>query len=240
MACAKRGKTVRLFDLLDVPQKKRLSAINIKMQRIIADCEDKYIDFYTHPSKKFTIVPRVLSIRNAVFSIRISYAENDRNVIAGIAGEWAIGNIVVDVLARYDTNSMKLLLRRTPKIKLTIDLKNELDSLTGTSVPIPLPSVSLTNIAVTGEFELIKGGLATVVVSGSIGKNRVHAIFQKPLKAGKFSGAFAADIGPVRLSNIIRKTTQVDISRVPFFGSLSIPSLGIVREPKNGTLEMST
>ena len=123
---------------------------------------------------------------------------------------------------------MKLLLRGAPKIKsTTINLKNELDSLTGTYVPIPLPSVSLTNIAVTGQFDLIKGGLATVVVSGSIGKNRVHAVFQKPLKAGKFSGAFAADFGPIRLSNIIRKTTQVDISRVPFFGSLSIPRLGV-------------
>ena len=123
---------------------------------------------------------------------------------------------------------MKLLLRGAPKIKsTTINFKNELDSLTGTYVPIPLPSVSLTNIAVTGQFNLIKGGLATVVVSGSIGKNRVHAVFQKPLKAGKFSGAFAADFGPVRLSNIIRKTTQVDISRVPFFGSLSIPRLGV-------------
>ena len=123
---------------------------------------------------------------------------------------------------------MKLLLRGAPKIKSTIiNLKNELDSLTGTYVPIPLPSVSLSNIAVTGQFDLIKGGLATVVVSGSIGKSRVHAVFQKPLKAGKFSGAFAADFGPIRLSNIIRKTTQVDISRVPFFGSLSIPRLGV-------------
>ena len=127
---------------------------------------------------------------------------------------------------------MKLLLRGAPKIKsTTINLKNELDSLTGTYVPIPLPSVSLSNIAVTGQFDLIKGGLATVVVSGSIGKNRVHAVFQKPLKAGKFSGAFAADFGPIRLSNIIRKTTQVDISRVPFFGSLSIPRLGGLYPP---------
>ena len=57
---------------------------------------------------------------------------------------------------------MKLLLRGAPKNKLTIDLKNELDSLTGTYVPIPLPSVSLTNIAVTGLFDLMKGGLAAV------------------------------------------------------------------------------
>ena len=204
-----------------------LSVVNVKLQKIISDCKAEHLDVYTAPSPKFTIVPSILSVTNAVFSIRISYGKDDRNVIAGLTGQWAIGNIVVDVLARYDTNSMKLLLRGAPKIKLTIDLKNELDSLTGTYVPIPLPSVSLTNIAVTGEFELIKGGLATVVVSGSIGKNRVHAIFQKPLKAGKFSGAFAADIGPIRLSNIIRKTTQVDISRVPFFGSLSIPRLGV-------------
>ena len=53
-------------------------------------------------------------------------------------------------------------------------------------------------------------------------------MFQKPLKAGSsLSGAFAADFGPIRLSNIIRKTTQVDISSVPFFGSLTIPRLGV-------------
>ena len=213
--------------MLDVPQKKRLSAINIRLQKIVSDCEAKYLNIYTAPSQKFTFVPGVFSVRSAVFSIRISYGKANRNVIAGVTGQWAIGNIVVDVLARYDINSMKLLLRGAPKIKLSINLKNELDSLTGTYVPIPLPSVSLSNIAVTGQFDLIKGGLATVVVSGSIGKNRVHAVFQKPLKAGKFSGAFAAEFGPIRLSNIIRKTTQVDISRVPFFGSLTIPRLGV-------------
>ena len=214
--------------MLGIPHKK-LSPINVRLQKIVSDCKAKYLDIYTAPSRRFTFVPGVFSVRSAVFSLRISYGKDDRNVIAGITGQWAIGNIVgVDVLARYDINSMKLLLRGAPKIKsTTINLKNELDSLTGTYVPIPLPYVSLTNIAVTGQFDLIKGGLATVVVSGSIGKNRVHAVFQKPLKAGKFSGAFAADFGPIRLSNIIRKTTQVDISRVPFFGSLSIPRLGV-------------
>ena len=222
-----QSDTIRLLDFLAIRHRKVLSPINIKLQKIVSDCKAKDLDIYTAPSRKFTFVPGVLSVRNAVLSIRISYGKENKNVIAGITGQWAIGNIVVHVLARYDTNSMKLLLRGAPKNKLTIDLKNELDSLTGTYVPIPLPSVSLTNIAVTGLFDLMKGGLATVVVSGSIGKNRVHAVFQKPLKAGKFSGAFAADFGPIRLSNIIRKTTQVDISRVPFFGSLTIPRLGV-------------
>ena len=108
-----------------------------------------------------------------------------------------------------------------------IDLQNELNSLTVTNLPIPLPSVSLTDIAVTGQFEVIKGGLATVVVSGSIGKNRVHAVFQKPLKAGKFSGAFTAEIESIKLSELIKKTQKVDISRVPFFGSLTIPKFGV-------------
>ena len=223
-----KGQTLRLLDLLDVPHNKLFSPINIRLQYIVSNCDAEYLDIYSAPSRKFTFIPGVFSVRNTVFSIRISYGKDDRNVIAGVTGQWAIGNIVVDVLARYDINSMKLLLRGASKIKsATINLMNELDSLTGTHVPIPLPSVSLTNIAVTGQIELIIGGLATVVISGSIGKNRVHAVFQKPLKAGKFSGAFAADIGPIRLSDVIRKTTQVDISRVPFFGSLTIPRLGV-------------
>ena len=171
-----KEQTLRLLDFLGIPHKKFLSPINIKLQKIVSNCEAKYLNIYSAPSRIFTFVPGIFSVRSAVFSLRISYGKDNRNVIAGVTGQWAIGNIVVDVLARYDINSMKLLLRGAPKIKsTTINLKNELDSLTGTYVPIPLPSVSLSNIAVTGQFDLIKGGLATVVVSGSIGKNRVHA-----------------------------------------------------------------
>ena len=237
----KRGQTLRLLDFLAIRHRKVLSPINIKLQKIVSDCKAKDLDIYTAPSRKFTFVPGVLSVRNAVLSIRISYGKENKNVIAGITGQWAIGNIVVHVLARYDTNSMKLLLRGAPKNKLTIDLKNELDSLTGTYVPIPLPSVSLTNIAVTGLFDLMKGGLATIVVSGSIGKNRVHAVFQKPLKAGKFSGAFAADFGPIRLSNIIRKTTQVvHFKSVPLFeGGLSYSKTCVTCSPLGYTRHLN-
>ena len=82
-------------------------------------------------------------------------------------------------------------------------------------------------MAVTGEIDLKIGGLATVVVSGSINNVRVHAIFQKLVKGGEFSGAFAADFGPISLSQLVKKTIKVDISSVPFFGRLMIPRLGV-------------
>ena len=174
--------------------------------------------------RKLSIIPGVFSVRNTVVSLRIN---SGKKVVAAVSGQWKLGRILVDVLARYSTENTRLLLKGAPRKGLTINLKNQLASLTGTSVPIPLPSVSLTNIAVTGQIDLMKGGLATIVVSGSIGRNRVHAVFQKPLKHGKFTGAFAANIGPIKFSYIIRKIVQVDISRVPFFGSLTIPRLGV-------------
>ena len=114
-----KGQTLKLLDLLGIPHKKFLSPINIKLQKIVSDCKAKYLDIYSAPSRKLSFVPGVFSIRNTVFSIRISYGKDNRNVIAGVTGQWAIGNIVVDVLARYDINSMKLLLRGAPKIKST-------------------------------------------------------------------------------------------------------------------------
>ena len=199
----------------------------MRLQNITINCAAGNIDVHSFPMHKFSLVPGIFSIRNTVFSLRVKFGKAGKSALAAFSGNWEVGNLFLDVLARYDTKETTLLLRGAPKKGITINLKNELNSLTGTNVPIPLPSVSLTNIAVTGQIDLMKGGLATVVVSGSIGRNRVHAVFQKPLKYGKFTGAFAADIGPIKLSDLIRKTTEVDISRVPFFGSLTIPRLGV-------------
>ena len=215
--------SLTLLDLFSV-QKKSLSAINFKLQNITTNCSANMIDIHTSPIRRLAFVPGVFSIRNTVFSLRIKAS---KSILAAVTGQWVIGSIFLDVLAQYSTDNLQLLLRGASRKGLTIDLKNELDSLTGTTVPIPLPSVSLTNIAVTGQIDLMKGGVATIVVSGSIGKNRVHAVFQKPLKYGKFTGAFAADVGPIKLSYLIRKTTEVDISSVPFFGSLTFPRIGV-------------
>ena len=224
----KPGVKLQLLDFLQLRQTATLSPLNVPIQKIGMDCSSSkyHIDLYSVPLK-FRLVPNVITLRDAVFSLRLGHNKDGRIAIAGVTGQWAIGNIVADILARFDTNTRMVLLRGVSRKKLTIDLENELDSLTGSYVPIPLPSVSLSDISVTVQIDLIKGGLATVLVSGSIGKNRVHAIFQKPVKAGKFTGAFAAEFGPFKLSKLIKKAIEVDISSVPFFGSLTIPRLGV-------------
>ena len=74
----KRGQTLRLLDFLAIRHRKVLSPINIKLQKIVSDCKAKDLDIYTAPSRKFTFVPGVLSVRNAVLSIRISYGKLGR------------------------------------------------------------------------------------------------------------------------------------------------------------------
>ena len=228
-ASVRKGRSLKLLDLISVPKSIDLSAINVLLQNITYNRRANRLDIHSAPLNKMNIIPGVFTVSNVVASLRIPCNKGAyKNIIAAFSGHWIIGNIFLHTLARYDTEHMSLLLRGTTKRGKTVDLRNELNSLARTNLPIPLPSVQLGNIAVTGHFELIKGGMATVVVSGSIGSTRVHGVLQKPASSsGKFSGAFAADFGPLRLSNLIRKVTSVDISRVPFFGTLSIPRLGL-------------
>ena len=222
------GKTFRLFDLLNIPRGIDVSAVNFKLQNITYKCGTKELDIHTAPSNVLTLIPGVLKIRDGVVSLRMNFGSKrfQTNVVA-FTGECAIGSIAFNVRARYDTKEKLLLFKGSPSVKMPVDLKNEIDSLTGTLVPIPLSSKTLTNIEVVGSVQFVKGGLATIVATGSIGRIKVYAIFQKPLKAGKFTGAFAADIGPFKLANIIRKAAEVDISRIPFLGSLVIPKIGL-------------
>ena len=228
-ASVRTGRSLKLVDLINVPKSIDLSAINVPLQNITYSRRANRLDIHSAPLNRISIIPGVFTVRNVVASLRIPCNKGDyKNIIAAFSGHWIIGNIFLHTQARYDTEHMSLLLRGNTKPGKTIDLKNELNSLARTNLPIPLPSVRLGNIAVTGHIELIKGGMATVVVSGTIGSIRVHGILQKQISSsGIFSGAFAADFGPLRLSNLIRKVTSVDISRVPFLGTLSIPRLGV-------------
>ena len=225
------SQRVCLFDLkfLTVPQGIKLSSINFRLQNVTYNCDTKLLDVHTVPSSSFELIPGVFAISDGVVSLRMNLSKSkDSNAIIAFSGQWTLGSLKIDVLARYDNRDKILLLRGAPKQGFSVNLQKMINDLTGTFVPVPLPSFSLTNIAVTGEIELTEGGQVSVVVSGSIDKNRVHAIFQKPLTSGKFSGAFAADFGPFKLSDLVSKATEVDISDVPFFGKLSIPRLGVI------------
>ena len=77
-----------------------------------------HIDLYSVPLK-FRLVPNVITLRDAVFSLRLGHNKDGRIAIAGVTGQWAIGNIVVNILARYDTNTRMVLLDGCRKLYLS-------------------------------------------------------------------------------------------------------------------------
>ena len=172
------------------------------------------------------MIPDVLTMTSATVSLRINLRNG--KIITYVTGDLSIGDLRVSAITRYDNNEKVLLLRGSPKEKGNVDLQSLINSLSKTPVTIPLSSSSANKLSVLGEAQVIKGGLVTIVVSGYIGPNRVHSIFQKPTKSGKFSTAFAANLQtPHKLSSLLKKAGEADLSRLPIFGSVSYSRMGV-------------
>ena len=227
-AIVPEGQSLNLQDIFDIPKEIDITGINITVQKIINNCSASHLDIHSAQIQSFDVIPRVFSVKNTVVFLRINYGNDTNNVIA-VSGQWALGkgSLLIDVLARYDSKVSMLLLRGASKKGITVDLKKQLAGLTGTYIPIPFTSFSLTDITITGQIDLMKGGLTTVVVSGSIDKNKVYAVLQKPAGSSNFFAAFAAEIESVNFKEIVNTCAEIDISNIPFFGTLTIQKLGV-------------
>ena len=163
---------------------------------------------------------------SAIVSLRINLRNG--KIITYVTGDLSIGDLHVSAVTRYDNNAKVLLLRGSPKETGSVDFQSLINTLSKTPVTIPLASSSANKLSVLGEAQVIKGGLVTLVVSGYIGPNRVHSIFQKPTKSGKFSSAFAANLQTLqKLSSLLKKAGEADLSRLPIFGSVSYSRMGV-------------
>ena len=228
-AVVQSGSNVRLFDLINLRSESNvdISTVNFKLQNITYNCHTQLLDVHSISSDSLVVIPDVLTMKSAIVSLRINLRNGQ--IVTFVTGDLSIGSLEVNAVARYDNNAKVLMLRGTPEQAGNVNLQELINTLSKTPVTIPLPSTSANKLSVSGEAQLVKGGLVTVVVSGYIGATRVHSIFQKPIKSGKFSAAFAANLQTqYKLSSLLKKAGEVDLSQLPIFASLSFPGIGVM------------
>ncbi len=185
------------------------------------DCSSNELTVDTFPSKKMTIIPRFMSLNGLKVSLTVTLTDPANTLQLDMNGNWKVGNLNIAVNLFYSRSNGDTEVTATPKRGTSV--KSFIKSITGLSIPIN-PSVNF-NFKFVGYIS--KDGFTTLTVTSDTGPNKFYAIYQKQDSNSPSAKGFAVDIKRLRLSTIIKKVINLDISRVPFFGRLAVKELGL-------------
>ena len=171
---------------------------------------------------QITIIPDILQVSNLEVSLVAILSSNNGGLQSiDFSADWRLRNIEIRIKVAYDRDAGEVLFAAIPKEGLNI--KDLINGLTGISLPIPsaINAVKLTKIVGRKTANMF-----TFIFSGTIGgKANVHLVYQKVGTASNI--AIAAGIKSFTFAELIQSAVNIDITGVPFFGSFSVPAIGL-------------
>ena len=169
---------------------------------------------------QFTLVSGFLSISDVHISYDGTLGTKLMTRSLDFTGTWQIGDYAILTSVAYDGASKELTITSQSEGGKDLSIENVMQSLAGTTVPLPSAISSFTFTGISGKTA---GGTTVVVLNGKVGSGKISAVFQKSSSGS--AGAVVVYIGNFKLSELIQSATGIDISSIPYFGSLVIPEL---------------
>ena len=117
-----------------------------------------------------------------------------------------------------------------PSEGIILNIPQFIEQLTGNLISLPVTQITtFSQIDISGAIDTFTGGAATLTVSGRQGQGRViKLILQKQVRSNsKYAAAFATAFTSFNLANVIHDSTGVDITGLPFIGSLTVPRMAV-------------
>ena len=178
--------------------------------------------------KSVVIIPDFMVLRNCNYSILGTIGGNSILKYASFYGLWALDSLSLNIEVIYDEGFF--MIDAYPEVRRSLNLQNLLSKFT-TNRPFSLPP-AFNALEINNVIGRIGKGIESLVFTGKVGKAaNVSIVYEKSQNSRVV--VFAADVKQFRLSDIILGGTRVDISKVPFFGSLVVPSTSFVISSDN-------
>ena len=172
---------------------------------------------------QLTFIPNVMEVNNLKISL-ITKISSDKN--AGLqslefVSDWILQQVSVQIMVSYNRQTQEVEFKAHPMTGLSI--AHVLNYLANTRISLPsfLDSIKLTKI-----IGLKAADAFTFVLSGRIHNMGVHVVYYNREGINPHI-AVAAGIESFRLADLINEAIGVDISNIPFFGSVQVPRVGL-------------
>ena len=224
----KKGESIGLQKIIP------LRGLQLQLDYVTFDGSSKTLTIKTKPSRSQIIIPNLMTISGVTINLTVKLTNPLKTLSLEVKGKWRFGNLNIMIRLSYNRG------QGDTKIHAFLDkkvsLKNFVKSLTGLSIP----GNPRNNIGMKFYGYITAKNVVTLVLTINNGKNKFFAIYQKRGKNAPSVKAIAVDISQVSLSTIIRNVLKLDISSVPFFGSLRVKEIGLTYSTGKMALDKNT
>ena len=177
--------------------------------------------------RSIVIIPNVLDVKDCKYSLLVTIGKNSSLKFASFKGLWNFDKLSLKVEVIYDNGIF--LIDAFPAAKNGMNLQSLLKKFT--KKPLNTPS-ALNVLEINHVLGKIEKGVHSLVFIGKVGRlANISVVFETSKKSNVV--VFAADVKQFKLSDLIHAGTGLDISNVPFFGSLIIPATSFVISSDN-------
>ena len=179
---------------------------------------------------KLTLVSGFLSISDVLLSYDGTLGKALTTRMLDFSGTWQIGEYAIFTSVMYNGAGKELTITSHSGGGKELSISNVVQSLAGTTVPLPS---AISSFTITGIIGKMADGTTLVVLNGKVGSGKISAVFQKTSSGS--AGAVVVDIINFKLVDLVKSATGADISDIPFFGTLQIPELKFAAATNNIT-----
>ena len=214
-----------LFQVFPLPTTSKFAADSIPLETISYNCQSEQLTITSRPLGTQTIIPNVVSVSNVVLSLTVTI--NYLNMLSvDFSGDWSIAGTAIRLEATYEGGTTTVS-GSLPEFG-SVDFVQLTEVLTGLDVSGLLgDSLTISDLTVQGIIDENDDTMFTM--STTSGSAKGYIIIQQLSGEESASYAVAAEISNIHLATVVQEITfgNVDISSVPYFGSVTIPGVGV-------------
>ena len=173
---------------------------------------------------ELTLIPSMLKLTNVHFLIDAMIGQNPSIQKLKFSGTWRFGTVSLTTNVYYNGETKLFQVKATSGsggTPLSIDALVKNVGGVGGKLPDALKSLSLSSIVGT----VYNNGNYFIAISGTVSGGNLYLLFYKGNEGVKVG--IAASLQSFQLSKLVQSATGIDITGVPYFGSLVVPAMAI-------------
>ena len=209
------------------------NVLNSQLSGFIFEPETKQL-FLGLMLPELTLIPNMLNLTNVDFTVTATLSQNPSIQNLQFSGTWKFSTVSLATNVEYDRQNSVLNVKATPEengTSLNIDSLIKNVAGVGSSLPSALTSLSLSSVV----GNIYNNGNYFIAMSGTVTRGNIYLIFFKDAEGIKVG--IAASVQSFQFSSLVEGTVGVDITDVPYFGSLLVPVMalsitsGVIKSP---------
>ena len=170
-----------------------------------------------------SLIPNVIMLTNAKFSVQAAIGSSPSLKSLMFSGMWQIGKTSLVTNLKYNGPKKLFHVTATSGGSSTLSAKDLVQKIAGNSYDLPSKLSLFTLKQIVGN--IYNNGKYFIALQGTVPDGKVYVFFHKGM--GGLKAGVAASVTNFKLSEVVKSTTGIDISSVPFFGQLVVPSMGL-------------